>query len=149
MEKKLEVKNLQISFRTQGGILKAVRDISFDLYVKLDSAQDFKLSSTSSVTKTGTNNTHTAVRVAFVKIGTAETKDAVDALAASLGNDAAPAKALIWEPNAKATAAGSNRAAKDAYKGVNSVITENNAIMPPIQKKTNPNAFKKWIAKNL
>ncbi|MFA7126209.1 MAG: ATP-binding cassette domain-containing protein, partial [Bacilli bacterium] len=32
MEKKLEVKNLQISFRTQGGILKAVRDISFDLY---------------------------------------------------------------------------------------------------------------------
>lgn len=30
--KKLEVKNLQISFRTQGGILKAVRDISFDLY---------------------------------------------------------------------------------------------------------------------
>ena len=32
MEKKLEVKNLQISFRTQGGILKAVRNISFDLY---------------------------------------------------------------------------------------------------------------------
>lgn len=32
MEKKLEVKNLQISFRTQNGILKAVRDISFDLY---------------------------------------------------------------------------------------------------------------------
>ena len=32
MEKKLEVKNLQVSFRTQGGILKAVRDISFDLY---------------------------------------------------------------------------------------------------------------------
>ncbi len=32
MDKKLEVKNLQISFRTQGGILKAVRDISFDLY---------------------------------------------------------------------------------------------------------------------
>ena len=32
MEKKLEVKNLQISFRTQGGILKAVRKISFDLY---------------------------------------------------------------------------------------------------------------------
>lgn len=32
MEKKLEVKNLQISFRTQGGIVKAVRDISFDLY---------------------------------------------------------------------------------------------------------------------
>lgn len=31
MEKKLEVKNLQVSFRTQGGILKAVRDISFDL----------------------------------------------------------------------------------------------------------------------
>ena len=31
MEKKLEVKNLQISFRTQGGILKAVRNISFDL----------------------------------------------------------------------------------------------------------------------
>ncbi|HEY8364054.1 MAG TPA: oligopeptide/dipeptide ABC transporter ATP-binding protein [Haloplasmataceae bacterium] len=30
--KKLEVKNLQISFRTYGGILKAVRDISFDLY---------------------------------------------------------------------------------------------------------------------
>lgn len=28
---KLEVKNLQISFRTQGGILKAVREISFDL----------------------------------------------------------------------------------------------------------------------
>ena len=26
-----EVKNLQISFRTQGGILKAVREISFDL----------------------------------------------------------------------------------------------------------------------
>ena len=32
MEKKLEVKNLQVSFRTQGGIVKAVRDISFDLY---------------------------------------------------------------------------------------------------------------------
>ena len=32
MDKKLEVKNLQISFRTQGGIVKAVRDISFDLY---------------------------------------------------------------------------------------------------------------------
>ena len=31
MEKKLEVKNLQISFRTQGGILNAVRNISFDL----------------------------------------------------------------------------------------------------------------------
>ena len=30
--KKLEVKNLQISFRTYGGILKAVRDISFDLH---------------------------------------------------------------------------------------------------------------------
>lgn len=30
--KKLQVKNLQISFRTQGGILKAVRNISFDLY---------------------------------------------------------------------------------------------------------------------
>ena len=32
MDKKLEVKDLQISFRTQGGILKAVRKISFDLY---------------------------------------------------------------------------------------------------------------------
>ena len=32
MDKKLEVKNLQISFRTQGGNVKAVRDISFDLY---------------------------------------------------------------------------------------------------------------------
>jgi len=32
MEKKLEVKDLQISFRTQGGILKAVRNISFDLH---------------------------------------------------------------------------------------------------------------------
>ena len=32
MEKKLEVKNLQISFRTQAGNVKAVRDISFDLY---------------------------------------------------------------------------------------------------------------------
>lgn len=32
MDKKLEVKNLQISFRTQGGILKAVRNISYDLY---------------------------------------------------------------------------------------------------------------------
>ncbi len=32
MDKKLEVNNLQISFRTQGGILKAVRNISFDLY---------------------------------------------------------------------------------------------------------------------
>ena len=32
MDKKLEVKNLQVSFRTQGGIVKAVRDISFDLY---------------------------------------------------------------------------------------------------------------------
>ena len=32
MQKKLEVKNLQISFRTQGGHVKAVRDISFDLY---------------------------------------------------------------------------------------------------------------------
>ena len=31
MDKKLEVKNLQISFRTQGGTLKAVRNISFDL----------------------------------------------------------------------------------------------------------------------
>ena len=32
MDKKLEVKDLQISFRTQAGILKAVRNISFDLY---------------------------------------------------------------------------------------------------------------------
>lgn len=32
MEKKLEVKNLVISFRTQGGKVQAVRDISFDLY---------------------------------------------------------------------------------------------------------------------
>ena len=32
MDKKLEVKDLQISFRTQGGIVKAVRNISFDLY---------------------------------------------------------------------------------------------------------------------
>ncbi len=32
MDKKLEVKDLQISFRTQGGILKAVRKISFDLH---------------------------------------------------------------------------------------------------------------------
>ena len=32
MDKKLEVKNLQISFRTQGGVVKAVRNISFDLY---------------------------------------------------------------------------------------------------------------------
>ena len=32
MDKKLEVKNLQISFRTQGGIVKAVRNISFDLH---------------------------------------------------------------------------------------------------------------------
>ena len=30
-EKILEVKNLQVSFKTQGGILKAVRNISFDL----------------------------------------------------------------------------------------------------------------------
>ena len=32
MEKKLEVNNLQVSFRTKGGIVKAVRSISFDLY---------------------------------------------------------------------------------------------------------------------
>ena len=32
MDKKLEVNNLQISFRTQGGIVKAVRNISFDLH---------------------------------------------------------------------------------------------------------------------
>ena len=32
MDKNLEVNNLQISFRTQGGIVKAVRNISFDLY---------------------------------------------------------------------------------------------------------------------
>ena len=32
MDKKLQVKDLQISFRTQAGILKAVRNISFDLY---------------------------------------------------------------------------------------------------------------------
>ncbi len=32
MDKKLEVKNLQVSFRTQGGIVKAVRNISFDLH---------------------------------------------------------------------------------------------------------------------
>lgn len=96
-----------------------VNFIAFDLYVKLDSAQDFKLSSTSTVTKTGTNNTHTAVRVAFVKIGTAQTKADVDALAAGLGTANAPETALIWEPNAKATAAGSNRASKEAYKGVN------------------------------
>ena len=31
MDKILEVKNLKISFRTSSGILKAVRDISFDL----------------------------------------------------------------------------------------------------------------------
>ena len=32
MEKKLEVNNLTISFRTQGGKLQAVRGINFDLY---------------------------------------------------------------------------------------------------------------------
>lgn len=32
MDKKLEVKNLRISFRTAGGKVQAVRDISFDLY---------------------------------------------------------------------------------------------------------------------
>ena len=32
MDKKLEVKDLQVSFRTQGGIVKAVRNISFDLH---------------------------------------------------------------------------------------------------------------------
>lgn len=32
MEKKLDVKNLTISFRTPGGKVQAVRDISFDLY---------------------------------------------------------------------------------------------------------------------
>ena len=32
MDKKLEVNNLQIAFRTQGGIVKAVRNISFVLY---------------------------------------------------------------------------------------------------------------------
>ena len=31
MDKILEVKNLKISFRTNGGTVKAVRDISFDL----------------------------------------------------------------------------------------------------------------------
>ena len=31
MDKILEVKNLKVSFRTQGGTVKAVRDISFDL----------------------------------------------------------------------------------------------------------------------
>ena len=31
-EKKLQVKNLQVSFRTQAGILKAVRNVSFDLH---------------------------------------------------------------------------------------------------------------------
>ena len=31
MDKILEVNNLKISFRTQGGTVKAVRDISFDL----------------------------------------------------------------------------------------------------------------------
>ena len=32
MEKKLEVKDLVISFRTDGGKVQAVRNISFDLY---------------------------------------------------------------------------------------------------------------------
>ena len=32
MEKKLEVKNLKISFRTTNGKVQAVRNISFDLY---------------------------------------------------------------------------------------------------------------------
>ena len=32
MGKILEVKNLRVSFRTNGGTVKAVRDISFDLY---------------------------------------------------------------------------------------------------------------------
>ena len=32
MEKKLEVKDLVISFRTVNGRVQAVRDISFDLY---------------------------------------------------------------------------------------------------------------------
>lgn len=31
MNKKIEVNNLQISFRTQNGSVKAVRNISFDL----------------------------------------------------------------------------------------------------------------------
>ena len=32
MEKKLQVRNLRISFRTVSGKLQAVRDISFDLH---------------------------------------------------------------------------------------------------------------------
>ncbi|MBO4462442.1 MAG: ABC transporter ATP-binding protein, partial [Lachnospiraceae bacterium] len=32
MGKVLEVKNLRVSFRTNGGTVKAVRDISFDMY---------------------------------------------------------------------------------------------------------------------
>ena len=32
MDKKLEVKNLIISFRTQGGKVQAVRKVSFNLY---------------------------------------------------------------------------------------------------------------------
>ena len=32
MEKKIQVKNLTLSFRTQNGKVQAVRDISFDLY---------------------------------------------------------------------------------------------------------------------
>ncbi|MBR4420335.1 MAG: ATP-binding cassette domain-containing protein, partial [Clostridia bacterium] len=32
MEKKLEVKDLKVSFKTQNGKVQAVREISFDLY---------------------------------------------------------------------------------------------------------------------
>ena len=32
MENLLEVKNLQFSFRTYGGVVKAVRDVSFEAF---------------------------------------------------------------------------------------------------------------------
>ena len=40
MGKILEVKNLRVSFRTNGGTVKAVRDISFDLYETLGNSEE-------------------------------------------------------------------------------------------------------------
>ena len=42
MDKKLEVKDLQISFRTQGGIVKAVRNISLIIEETAESAEVVK-----------------------------------------------------------------------------------------------------------
>lgn len=100
--------------------------IAFDLYVKLDKETDLKLSSTSKVEAVTENkNTHTAVRVAFVNLGTDDTNtvNTAKALGSSVATTGAETDSeiiRIWEPNSLLDVKGDAKA-KSGYKGVKGV----------------------------